>query len=90
MTVIDFNGDGHPDYVPPERQHALNGAEHFSDFSAAESSVASEFPDQGHQQGRYEVRQQQDFYDPILVIHVYDAGGNVIETHEHAGDFVEP
>jgi hypothetical protein len=24
------------------------------------------------------------------VIRVYDAAGNVIETHEHAGDFVEP
>ena len=24
------------------------------------------------------------------VIRVYDADGNVIETHEHAGDFVEP
>jgi hypothetical protein len=24
------------------------------------------------------------------VIHVYDAAGNVIETHEHAGDFKEP
>ena len=24
------------------------------------------------------------------VIHVYDHGGNVIETHEHAGDFKEP
>ncbi len=23
------------------------------------------------------------------VIHVYDAAGNVIETHEHAGDFRE-
>jgi len=24
------------------------------------------------------------------VIRVYDAAGNVIETHEHKGDFVEP
>ena len=24
------------------------------------------------------------------VIHVYDAAGNVIKTHEHKGDFVEP
>ena len=24
------------------------------------------------------------------VIRVYDAGGNVIETHEHKGDFKEP
>ena len=24
------------------------------------------------------------------VIRVYDHGGNVIETHEHAGDFKEP
>jgi len=24
------------------------------------------------------------------VIRVYDAAGNVIETHEHVGDFVEP
>jgi hypothetical protein len=24
------------------------------------------------------------------VIRVYDLGGNVIETHEHAGDFKEP
>jgi hypothetical protein len=24
------------------------------------------------------------------VIRVYDEGGNVIETHEHAGDFKEP
>jgi len=24
------------------------------------------------------------------VIRVYDAAGNVIATHEHAGDFVEP
>jgi len=24
------------------------------------------------------------------VIRVYDAAGNVIETHEHAGDFREP
>ena len=24
------------------------------------------------------------------VIRVYDAAGTVIETHEHAGDFVEP
>ena len=24
------------------------------------------------------------------VIRVYDAAGNVIQTHEHAGDFVEP
>ncbi len=24
------------------------------------------------------------------VIHVYDDAGNVIETHEHAGDFKEP
>ena len=24
------------------------------------------------------------------VIHVYDDAGNVIATHEHAGDFVEP
>jgi hypothetical protein len=24
------------------------------------------------------------------VIHVYDAAGNVIETHEHKGDFNEP
>jgi hypothetical protein len=27
--------------------------------------------------------------DPIE-IGVYDAGGNVIETHEHKGDFKEP
>ena len=25
-----------------------------------------------------------------VVIRVYDAAGNVIETHEHAGDFREP
>ena len=25
-----------------------------------------------------------------VVIHVYDDAGNVIETHEHAGDFNEP
>jgi hypothetical protein len=24
------------------------------------------------------------------VIRVYDSGGNVIETHEHKGDFIEP
>ena len=24
-----------------------------------------------------------------VMIHVYDAAGNVIETHEHAGDFKE-
>jgi hypothetical protein len=24
------------------------------------------------------------------VIHVYDEAGNVIETHEHKGDFKEP
>ena len=24
------------------------------------------------------------------VVRVYDAAGNVIETHEHAGDFKEP
>ena len=24
------------------------------------------------------------------VIHVYDAAGNLIETHKHAGDFKEP
>jgi hypothetical protein len=24
------------------------------------------------------------------LIRVYDAAGNVIETHEHAGDFKEP
>ena len=24
------------------------------------------------------------------VVRVYDAGGNVIETHEHAGDFKDP
>jgi hypothetical protein len=24
------------------------------------------------------------------VIHIYDASGNVIKTHEHRGDFVEP
>jgi hypothetical protein len=24
------------------------------------------------------------------VIRVYDSAGNVIETHEHAGDFKEP
>jgi hypothetical protein len=24
------------------------------------------------------------------VIHVYDEAGNVIETHEHAGEFKEP
>ncbi len=24
------------------------------------------------------------------VIRLYDAAGNVIETHEHAGDFKEP
>jgi len=24
------------------------------------------------------------------VIHVYDAAGNLIETHEHAGDFNDP
>jgi len=24
------------------------------------------------------------------VIHLYDDAGNVIETHEHAGDFKEP
>ena len=24
------------------------------------------------------------------VIHVYDAAGNVTETHEHKGDFKEP
>ena len=24
------------------------------------------------------------------VIRVYDDAGNVIETHEHAGDFIEP
>jgi hypothetical protein len=24
------------------------------------------------------------------VIHVYDEAGDVIETHEHAGGFVEP
>ena len=27
---------------------------------------------------------------PDAVIRVYDAASNVIETHEHAGDFVEP
>jgi hypothetical protein len=27
--------------------------------------------------------------DPIE-IRIYDAGGNVIETHEHKGDFEEP
>ena len=26
---------------------------------------------------------------PDAVIHVYDEAGNVIETHEHAGDFKE-
>jgi hypothetical protein len=26
----------------------------------------------------------------IAVIRVYDAAGNVIETHEHAGEFKEP
>ena len=26
----------------------------------------------------------------MLVIHVCDETGNVIETHEHAGDFKEP
>ena len=25
-----------------------------------------------------------------VVIRVYNAAGNVIKTHEHAGDFVEP
>ena len=25
-----------------------------------------------------------------IVIRVYDEAGNVIETHEHAGDFKEP
>jgi hypothetical protein len=25
-----------------------------------------------------------------VVIRVYDAAGNVIQTHKHAGDFVEP
>jgi len=24
------------------------------------------------------------------LIHFYDAAGNVIETHEHTGDFIEP
>jgi hypothetical protein len=28
------------------------------------------------------------FHD--AVIRVYDAAGNVIETHEHAGEFKEP
>ena len=27
---------------------------------------------------------------PDAVIRVYDAAGNVIETHEHKGDFKEP
>jgi len=27
---------------------------------------------------------------PDAVIRVYDAAGNVIETHEHAGEFKEP
>jgi hypothetical protein len=27
---------------------------------------------------------------PDAVIRVYDAGGNVIETHEHEGEFKEP
>jgi hypothetical protein len=27
---------------------------------------------------------------PDAVIRVYDEAGNVIETHEHAGDFNEP
>jgi hypothetical protein len=27
---------------------------------------------------------------PDAVIRVYDEAGNVIETHEHAGDFKEP
>ena len=26
----------------------------------------------------------------IAVIHVYDDAGNVIETHEHTGNFKEP
>jgi hypothetical protein len=32
------------------------------------------------------------FYGPRhdAVIRVYDAAGNVIETHRHAGDFKEP
>ena len=32
------------------------------------------------------------FYSRLLddAIRVYDAAGNVIETHEHAGDFKEP
>jgi hypothetical protein len=30
---------------------------------------------------------RRDAYDAI--IRVYDAAGNVIETHEHAGDFKE-
>jgi hypothetical protein len=32
------------------------------------------------------------FYSPShdAVIRVYDEAGNVIETHEHAGDFKEP
>jgi hypothetical protein len=35
--------------------------------------------------------QSEDFYDrsPDAVIRVYDAAGNVTETHEQAGDFKE-
>jgi hypothetical protein len=28
-------------------------------------------------------------FTPVHVTRVYDAGGNVIETHEHKGDFKE-
>ena len=33
-----------------------------------------------------------EFYSSLdnAVIRVYDEAGNVIETHEHAGDFKEP
>jgi len=30
------------------------------------------------------------FPSPRMLIRVYDAAGNVIETHEHKGDFKEP
>jgi hypothetical protein len=48
-----------------------------------------------HENARYEIRPRQQRKTEFrsrshdAVIHVFDEAGNVIQTHDHAGDFKE-
>jgi hypothetical protein len=43
----------------------------------------------GHQSGEAIIRLTRRFISKISLIRVYNEAGNVIETHDHKGDFKE-